>query len=172
MFLTKLSDTDSVRVARWPEVTDQHRVARLAFAWEHQNWQVHYWRPVLFTDESRFTLSSCDRHEESGDNVVTTVVPATSSSCFGSGSSMEWEGTSLEGRTDLHVLASCSLITVSRIKSSPIVTPYASGGFLLVQDNALNDGGTDAIVWPWFVPDLNLMRTSGSFYIGAPDTNR
>lgn len=81
---------------------------------------------------------------------MTTVVPATSSSCFCSGSLMEWEGTSLEGRTDLHVLASCSLITVNRIKSSPIVTPYASGGFLLVQDNALPRGQNVKAIPEWW----------------------
>ncbi len=46
-----------------PVLTARHRGARLAFAIEHQNWQVHHWRPVLFTDESRFTLSTCDRRE-------------------------------------------------------------------------------------------------------------
>ncbi len=46
-----------------PVLTARHRGARLAFAIEHQNWQVRHWRPVLFTDESRFTLSTCDRCE-------------------------------------------------------------------------------------------------------------
>ncbi len=41
-----------------PVLISQHRGARLAFAIEHQNWQVHHWHPVLFTDESRFTLST------------------------------------------------------------------------------------------------------------------
>ncbi|CDQ90361.1 unnamed protein product [Oncorhynchus mykiss] len=47
--------------ARRPQVgvvlTAQHRAGRLAFAREHQVWQIRHWRPVLFTDESRFTLS-------------------------------------------------------------------------------------------------------------------
>ncbi len=46
-----------------PVLTGRHRGARLAFALEHQNWQVRHWHPVLFTDESRFTLSTCDRCE-------------------------------------------------------------------------------------------------------------
>uniref|UniRef100_A0A8C7D2A0 Large ribosomal subunit protein uL4m n=1 Tax=Oncorhynchus kisutch TaxID=8019 RepID=A0A8C7D2A0_ONCKI len=53
--------------ARRPQVgvvlTAQHRAVRLAFAREHQDWQIRHWRPVLFTDESRFTLSTCDRHD-------------------------------------------------------------------------------------------------------------
>ncbi len=44
-----------------PVLIARHHGAR--FAIEHQNWQVCHWRPVLFTDESRFTLSTCDRRE-------------------------------------------------------------------------------------------------------------
>ncbi|CDQ98343.1 unnamed protein product [Oncorhynchus mykiss] len=29
----------------------------------HQDWQIRHWRSVLFTDESRFTLSTCDRRD-------------------------------------------------------------------------------------------------------------
>ena len=41
----------------------QHRVQRLNFAHEHQNWQLRQWRPVLFTtfNESSFTVSTNDR---------------------------------------------------------------------------------------------------------------
>ena len=46
-----------------PVLTAQHRAARLAFAREHQDWQIRHWHPVLFTDESRFTLSTCDRRD-------------------------------------------------------------------------------------------------------------
>ena len=66
MFLLKLSETDSMR-ARRPQMglvlTAQHRAGRLAFAREHQDWQIRHWRPVLFTDESRFTLSTRDSLE-------------------------------------------------------------------------------------------------------------
>lgn len=48
--------------ARRPQMgvvlTAQHRAGRLAFAREHQDWQIRHWRLVLFTDESRFTLST------------------------------------------------------------------------------------------------------------------
>lgn len=40
------------------------------------------WRPVLLTDESRFTLSTRDRRE-SGDAVENVTLPATSSSMAG-----------------------------------------------------------------------------------------
>ena len=41
-----------------PVLTAQHQRARLAFPIEHQNWQVRHWCPVVFTNESRFTLST------------------------------------------------------------------------------------------------------------------
>ena len=41
-------------------LTPRHRAARLDFAREHRDWQVHHWRSVLFSDESRFTLNGCD----------------------------------------------------------------------------------------------------------------
>ena len=49
------------RPARGPIRTAQHRVQRLNFAHEHQNWQLRHRRPVLFTYESRFTVSANDR---------------------------------------------------------------------------------------------------------------
>jgi len=47
--------------ARGPQLTVQHRVQRLEFSREHQFWQLRHWRPVLFSDESRFHVSTCDR---------------------------------------------------------------------------------------------------------------
>ena len=64
------------RPARGPILTAQHRVQRLNFAREHQNWQLRHWRPVLFTDESRFTVSTNDDVLGCGDareNVMQTV---------------------------------------------------------------------------------------------------
>ncbi|KAI4882996.1 hypothetical protein NFI96_015792, partial [Prochilodus magdalenae] len=46
-----------------PVLTGQHRRARLAFATEDQNWQICHRRLVLFTDESRVYLSTCDRRD-------------------------------------------------------------------------------------------------------------
>ncbi len=48
------------RPARGPILTREHRGARLDFAQDHQHWQLRHWRPILFTDESRFHVSTCD----------------------------------------------------------------------------------------------------------------
>ncbi|KAI3362575.1 hypothetical protein L3Q82_001609 [Scortum barcoo] len=163
--------------ARRPQVgvvlTAQHHAGCLAFAREHQDWQIRHWRPVLFTDESRFTLSTCDRRDR-----VWRCRGERSADCnilqhdrFGSGSVMVWGGISLGGRTALHVLARGSL-TAIRYQDEilrPLVRPYAGAvgpGFLLMQDNArphvagvcqqfLQDEGIDAMDWPARSPDLN-----------------
>ncbi|KAI4896476.1 hypothetical protein NFI96_032684, partial [Prochilodus magdalenae] len=163
--------------ARRPQIgvvlTTQHRAGRLAFAREHQDWQIRHWRPVLFTDESRFTLNTCDRRDR-----VWRRCGELSSACnilqhdrFGSGSVMVWGGISLEGRRALHVLARGSL-TAIRYRDEflrPLVRPYAGvvgPGFLLMQDSArphvagvcqqfLQEEGIEAMDWPARSPDLN-----------------
>ena len=54
-------DLKARRPARGPILTRQHRARRYEFAQEQQNLRLHDWRTVLFTDESRFHLSACDR---------------------------------------------------------------------------------------------------------------
>ncbi|GFW63213.1 HTH_Tnp_Tc3_2 domain-containing protein [Trichonephila clavipes] len=44
-------------------LTRQHRTARLQWCREHHNWTEHDWACVLFSDESRFSLSSDCRRE-------------------------------------------------------------------------------------------------------------
>ncbi len=112
-----------------PVLTGRHRGARLAFAIEHQNWQVSQWRPVLFTDESRVTLSTSDRWE-----MVWKSRGAHYAAChivqhdqFGGGSVIVWGGKSLKGRTDLYRLENGTL-TAIRYRGEilgPIVRPYA-----------------------------------------------
>ncbi|KAI3356569.1 hypothetical protein L3Q82_017771 [Scortum barcoo] len=166
--------------ARRPQVgvvlTAQHRAGRLAFAREHQDWQIRHWRPVLFTDESRFTLSTCDRRDR-----VWRRRGERSAACnilqhdrFGSGSVMVWGGISLGGwRTALHVLARGTL-TAIRYRDEifrPLVRPSYAGRkqecrMHRMQDNArphvagvcqqfLQDEGIDAMDWPARSPDLN-----------------
>ena len=113
MSLPKQSETDFMRVASGrdvpvlcPVLTAQHRGARLAFAIEHQNWHVRHWRPVLFTDESRFTLSTCDRRERvwRSQGECYAACNIVQHDRFGGGSVMVWGVISMEGRTDLYRL--------------------------------------------------------------------
>ncbi|TWW56335.1 hypothetical protein D4764_08G0003220 [Takifugu flavidus] len=73
---------------------------------DHQNWQLCHWHPVLFTEESRFNLSTCDRRERvwrcCGERYAACNI--IQHDRFGGGSVMVWGGISLEGRTDLYRL--------------------------------------------------------------------
>uniref|UniRef100_A0AAZ3P3E4 Insertion element IS150 protein InsJ-like helix-turn-helix domain-containing protein n=1 Tax=Oncorhynchus tshawytscha TaxID=74940 RepID=A0AAZ3P3E4_ONCTS len=115
---TQQQDHEGGMRARRPQVgvvlTAQHRAGRLSFAREHQDWQIRHWRPVLFTDESRFTLSTCDRRDR-----VWRRRGERSAACnilqhdrFAGGSVMVWGGISLGGCTALHVLARGSLTAI------------------------------------------------------------
>ncbi len=52
---------NSRRPGGGPILTREHRRARLDFAQGNQHWQLRHWRAILFTDESRFHVSTCDR---------------------------------------------------------------------------------------------------------------
>ncbi|CDQ68294.1 unnamed protein product [Oncorhynchus mykiss] len=122
----------------------------LTFAREHQDWQIRHWRPVLFTDESRFTLSTCDRRDR-----VWRHRGERSAAC----------------NILQHDRFGGSL-TAIRYRDEilrPLVRPYAGAvgpGFLLMKDNArphvagvcqqfLQEEGIDAMDWPARSPDLN-----------------
>lgn len=161
------------RPATGPILTVAHRTARLDFAHEHQNWQLRHWRPVLFTDESRFTVSTNDRRvrvwRRQGERYADCNIVEVDG--YGGGSVMVWGGVSLDGRTDLHVFARGG-ITAVRYRNEilePIVRPYAGAvgdDFILMQDNArphtarvsmafLADEGITVMNWPARSPDLN-----------------
>ena len=133
------------RPVRGPILTAQHRVQRLNFAHEHQKWQLRHWRAVLFTDESRFTVSTNDiparvwrRQGERYANCNIVEVDR-----YGGGSVMVWAGIALYGRTDNHMYVfPRGGITAVRYRDEvlePIVRPYAGAigdTFMLMQDNA------------------------------------
>ncbi len=158
MFLTKLSETDSMSARHavvGPVLAAQHCAAWLALAREHQNWQVRHWRPVLFTDESRFTLSTCDRRERvwrrHGERYAACSI--IQHDRFSGGSVIVCGGISLEGHTDFHVLDNGTLTAVRYWDEilRATVRHYAGAvgpGFLLVQDNAPASCGQSVLAVP------------------------
>ena len=85
-----------------PVLTAQHHPARFEFAREHQNWQVRHWHPVLFTDESKFTISTCEKvWRRRGERYAACNI--IQHDRFSGGSVMVWGSISLDGRTNLHV---------------------------------------------------------------------
>ncbi|KAI4877778.1 hypothetical protein NFI96_033001 [Prochilodus magdalenae] len=163
-------DLRARRLVVGPVLTGQHRRARLAFATEHQNWQIRHRRLVLFTDESRFYLSTCDRRDRlwrcRGECYAACNI--FQHDWFGGGSVMVWGGIFLEGRTDPYRLDNGTL-TAIRYQDEilgPVVRPYAGAigpGFLLVHNNTRPHVArvcrqfleNDTTEWPTGSLDLN-----------------
>lgn len=85
-------------------LTPRHRRARMTFCRHHQRWNRQQWAMVLFTDESRFTLSNCDGRRRvwrrTGERFIDACVQEHDR--FGGGSVMVWAGFHERGRTPLY----------------------------------------------------------------------
>ena len=87
-------------------LTPAHRQARRAWCRRQQRWTRQQWGRVLFTDESRFTLTNNDARERvwrrPGERFVDACVRQHDR--HGGGSVMVWGGIHLHGRTPLHLV--------------------------------------------------------------------
>lgn len=156
-----------------PKLQRRHRVARLDFAREYQNWNYDQWGQVLFTDESRFCVNSIDGRErlyrrQGEQNAQFNFTPTVS---FGGGSVMVWGGICLGARTELVVIEGGALNAdryIRDILQDHVVpfAPHIGENFVLMQDNArphvarcviafLNQVGITKMNWPACSPDLN-----------------
>ncbi|GFV87800.1 transposable element Tcb1 transposase [Trichonephila clavipes] len=88
-------------------LTRRHRTARLQWYREHHNWTEHDWACVLFSDESRFSLSSDCRHQLIWRESGTAYRPENiqEKDRYPTCSIMVWAGIMINGRTRLHVVA-------------------------------------------------------------------
>ncbi|GFW03312.1 uncharacterized protein TNCV_464261 [Trichonephila clavipes] len=88
-------------------LTRQQRTARLQWCREHHNWTELDWACVLFSDESRFSLSSDCRRQliwrESGTAYRPEKIQEKDR--YPTCSIMVWAGIMINGRTRLHVVA-------------------------------------------------------------------
>ena len=148
---------------------------RLRYDWamDHVGWSRMDWRPVLFSDESRYCLDYTDRRarvwRRSGVRFHTANIAEHDR--YGGGSIMVWGGISWDGRTDLIVLDRGTL-TAQRYRDEILNTHvrlYAGAignGFIFMDDNArphtanvvqeyLERQGITRLDWPARSPDLN-----------------
>ncbi|GFU39755.1 transposable element Tcb2 transposase [Trichonephila clavipes] len=88
-------------------LTRQHRTARLQWHREHHNWTEQDWACVLFSDESRFSLSSDCRRQLTWRESGTAYRPENiqEKDRYPTCSIMVWAGIMINGRTRLHVVA-------------------------------------------------------------------
>ncbi|GFT96080.1 transposable element Tcb2 transposase [Trichonephila clavipes] len=66
------------RPVRCVPVTPAHRRRRSLWCREHRNWRDNEWGRVLFTDESRFSLSSDSHRYSSGESGEAAIIPRAS----------------------------------------------------------------------------------------------
>ncbi|GFU50238.1 transposable element Tcb2 transposase [Trichonephila clavipes] len=88
-------------------LTRQHRTARLQWCREHHNWTEQDWACVLFSDESRFSLSSDCRRQLIWRESGTAYRPENiqEKDRYPTCSIMVRAGIMINGRTRLHVVA-------------------------------------------------------------------
>ncbi|GFU37358.1 transposable element Tcb1 transposase [Trichonephila clavipes] len=126
-------------------LTRQHRTARLQWCREHHNWTEQDWACVLFSDESRFSLSSDCRRQliwrESGTAYRKENIQEKDP--YPTCSIMVWAGIMINGRTRLHVVANGTMTDQRYIDE------------VLLPHNCLDSEGIQRLVWPARYPDLN-----------------
>ncbi|GFX34710.1 transposable element Tc1 transposase [Trichonephila clavipes] len=161
------------RPVRCVPLTPAHRRRRSLCCREHRNWRDNEWGRVLFTDESRFSLSS-DSHriliwrERGSRNHPSNIIERDR---YGGRGVLVWGGIMLGSRTDLHIFDAGS-VNGTRY-CNEILLPYvrlfrgAMGlQFLFMDDNApchctvaaeqlLESEDIERMDWPARSPDLN-----------------
>ncbi|GFV48966.1 transposable element Tcb2 transposase [Trichonephila clavipes] len=97
------------------QLSRQHRTARFQWCREHHNWTEQDWACVLFSDESRFSLSSDCRRQLIWCESGTAYLPENiqEKDRYPTCSIMVWAGIMINGRTRLHVVANRT-VTVQR----------------------------------------------------------
>ncbi|GFU39138.1 general transcription factor II-I repeat domain-containing protein 2 [Trichonephila clavipes] len=126
-------------------LTRQHRTARLQWCREHHNWTEQDWACVLFSDESRFSLSSDCRRQLLWRESGTAYRPENiqEKDRYPTCSIMVWAGIMINGRTRLHVVANGTMTGQQYIDE------------VLLPHGCLDSEGIQRLVWPACSPDLN-----------------
>ncbi|GFX13617.1 transposable element Tcb2 transposase [Trichonephila clavipes] len=98
-------------------LTSAHKCSRLNWSLKHQHWSVGEWANVMFSDESRFSLSKDSWRVTIWRERGTRFEPRNimERHHFPSRGVMVWAGIMMDGRTDLHFLDTGS-VTAQRYR--------------------------------------------------------
>ncbi|GFX18948.1 transposable element Tcb2 transposase [Trichonephila clavipes] len=177
-------------------LTRQHRTTHLQWCREHHNWTEQDWACVLFSDESRFSLSSDCRRQLIWRESGTAYRPENiqENDRYLTCSIMVWAGIMINGRTRLHVVANGTMTGQQYIDE--VLLPHVrlfrgavGDKFVYMDDNAtchrtfavqncLESEGIQRLVWPARFPDLkpieNVWDALGRQVAGRnyPPTNK
>ncbi|GFX85804.1 transposable element Tcb2 transposase [Trichonephila clavipes] len=159
-------------------LTRQHRTPRLQWCLEHHNWTEQEWACVLFSDESRFSLSSDCRRlarliwRESGTAYRPENIQENDR--YPTCSIMVWAGIMINGHARLHVIANGTMTGQRYIDE--VLLPHVrlfrgsvGDKLVFIDDNAtcyrtlavqdcLDSEGIQRLVWPARSPDLNPIK--------------
>ncbi|GFX25091.1 transposable element Tcb2 transposase [Trichonephila clavipes] len=150
-----------------------HHTARLQWCREHHKWTEQDWACVLFSDESRFSLSSDCRRQLIWRESGTAYRPENiqEKDRYPTCSIMVWAGIMINGRTRLHVVANGTMAGQRYIDE--VLLPHVrlfrgavGDKFVFMDDNAtchrtfavqhcLDSEGIQRLVWLARSPDLN-----------------
>ncbi|GFX15239.1 transposable element Tcb2 transposase [Trichonephila clavipes] len=153
------------RPVRCVLLTPAHRRRHSLWCREHRNWRENEWGRVLFTDESRFSLSS-DSHciliwrERGSRNHPSNIIERDR---YGGRGILGWGGIMLGSRTDLHIFDYCNDILLPYVR---LFRGAMGLQFLFMDDNApchrtvaaeqlLETEDIERMDWPTRSPDLN-----------------
>ncbi|GFX40310.1 transposable element Tcb2 transposase [Trichonephila clavipes] len=160
--------------SRSPEkLLPDHRTGRLQWCREHHNWTEQDWACVLFSDESKFSLSSDCRRQLIWRESGTAYRPENiqEKDRYPTCSIMVWAGIMINDRTRLHVVANGTMTGQRFIDE--VLLPHVrlfrgavGDKFVFMDDNAtchrtltvqdcLDSEGIQRLVWPARSPDLN-----------------
>ncbi|GFX72921.1 transposable element Tcb2 transposase [Trichonephila clavipes] len=151
----------------------QHRTARLQWCREHHNWTEQDWACVLFSYESRFSLSSDCRRQLIWRESGTAYRPENiqEKDRYPTCSIMVWAGIMINGRKRLHVVANETMTGQRYIDE--VLLPHVrlfrgavGDKFVFMDDNetchrtlavqdCLDSEGIQRLVWQARSPDLN-----------------
>ncbi|GFU52628.1 transposable element Tcb2 transposase [Trichonephila clavipes] len=161
------------RTVVYVPLTRQHRTARLQWCREHHNWTEQDWACVLFSDESRFSLSSDCRRQLIWRESGTAYRPENiqEKDQYPTCSIMVWAVIMINGRTCLQVFANGTMTGQRYIDEGllPHVRLFRGAvgdKFVFMDNNAtchrtlavqdcLRSEGIQRLVWPARSPDLN-----------------
>ncbi|GFS87598.1 transposable element Tc1 transposase [Trichonephila clavipes] len=134
-------------------LTRQHYTARLQWCREHHNWTEQDWACVLFSDESRFSLSSDCRRQLIWRESGTAYRPENiqEKDRYPTCSIMVWAGIMINGRTRLHVVANGTM-TGQRYMDE-VLLPHVR--LFRGAVGLSSSKGIHRLVWPVRSPDLN-----------------
>ncbi|GFT04710.1 transposable element Tcb2 transposase [Trichonephila clavipes] len=154
-------------------LTRQHCTASLQWCREHYDWTEQDWACVLFSDESRFSLSSDCRRQLIWRESGTAYRPENiqEKDRYPTCSIMVWAGIMINGRMRLRVLANGTMTGQRYIDE--VLIPHVrlfrgavGDKFVFMDDNAtclrtlavqdcLDSEGVQRLIWPARSPDLN-----------------